>query len=290
MRAGVVKQAQSATLEFQIYDPSTLTPVDLTAYDLANGAAPTGPQPDDDPVAWVKMRFMEASGVCGLAYDATIQNIDDATNGIISASVPNNVIANSGIYNCECGVFDPTNNMLFSNTCYVLVERGLFTLSQTKNPSTSGIVGPPTLAEIRLNLRDQPELNRLIDEYEFDAADICDAVLRTCMYFNMTQPPISIQFSTVSFPWRYQWMDGIAAHLYEVASSYYRRNYLKHQNAGLQIDDLNREREYMQAMQLRMERWIKWVQMKKVELNMQEGFGHFGSPYLGYATMGSGGW
>jgi hypothetical protein len=160
----------------------------------------------------------------------------------------------------------------------------LFNSSSTLNPQTSGMLGPPTIAEIRLNLRDQPEINRLIDEYEFDVADICEAAVKSVMYFNMSQPPIMTQFSTTNFPWRYQWLDGICAHLYEIASGFYRRNHLKHQTAGLAVDDINREQEYLQAWKIRFERWSTWVKTKRVQLNMEEGFGALGSSYsrIGY--------
>jgi hypothetical protein len=207
-----------------------------------------------------------------------------------SCVVPNEITGNSGVYSCEVGIFNSTPALLFSNTCYVLVERGLFTISATLNPYSSGLVGPPNLDEIRLNLRDQPEINRLIDEFEFDVADICEAAVRSVMYFNMTQPQVNMYFATTNFPWRYQWMDGIAAHLYEMASSYYRRNVLQHQTAGLSVNDLNREQAYNQAWQTRNERWSTWVKTKKVEINMSEGFGEFASSYSNYDGYRGGCW
>src|SRR5258708_24799507 len=51
---------------------------------------------------------------------------------------------------------------------------------------------------------------------------------------------------------------------------------LKYQAAGTAVDDLNMEREYLQAWQIRNERWQKWVQMKKVEINLAAGFSTYG--------------
>lgn len=288
LRAAVVKQAQNATLEFPILDPIKFTPVDLTAYGFANGAVPSTPQ--TPAVPYIKFRFMEASGVSGIACDATTQTVDNATGGIVSCTVPPDVAGNAGVYNCEVGFFDAANRMLFSDTCYVYVDRGLFVTGQTSNPAASGVVGPPTLAEVRVNLRDQPEINRLIDEYEFDVADISEAVVRSVMYWNMAQPPVNRYFSTINFPWRYQLMDGVAAHLYEIAAGYYRRNVLQHQTAGLNVNDLNREQSYMQAWQIRNERWTGWVKTKKVEINMSEGFGVFGSTYSNNDGYRGGNW
>lgn len=290
MRAACIQQAQYASLQVQLYNPYNLIPFDLTSYSLTNGAGPQGPQSQPGAVAWIRFRFMEAVGLEGCAVDGTSQQVVDAVNGIISCVVPSQVTGNSGVYICEAGVFDSNNNFLFSNTFYVLVDRGLFTTNMTSSPNTSGVVGAPSLNEIRINLRDNPEINRMIDEFEFDVADICDAIVRTINHFNSAPPPLRLQFNTTTFPWRYPWMDGIAAHLYECAAGFYRRNMLKHQTGGLTVDDINREREYLQAWQTRFERWTKWVQMKKVQLNMEEGFMTFGSPYGNVGHRATGWW
>lgn len=284
MRAAVIQQAQYAALKVQLFDAGALVPVDLTLYGLTNGPAPL---PGLGSPA-IKFRFMEAIGA--IAVDADVQGVSDATTGIISCTVPDSVTANSGVYLCETGVFDALGRMLFSNTYYILVDRGLFTTSGTANPAQSGQVGAPSLHEIRLNLKDHPESNRLIDDYEFDVPDICEAIVRSVQFWNTAPPPLTIAYNTTNFPWRYQWMDGIAAHLFEAAASYYRRNNLKHQAGGLSIDDLNKEREYLQAWQMRYERWTKWTQMKKVELNVAEGFGVFGSPYAHSPSIRGGGY
>lgn len=271
MRAVAIRQAQLAVFQVQLFDPNTFLPVDLTQYGLTNGSLTNIPSP-------IQFRFMEALGA--LVADALVQNIVDASNGIIACQVPDAVTANAGVYLCEGAIFNSTNQMIFSNTFYVLIDRGLFTTSGTANPSQTGKIGPPTLDEIRLNLKDFPESNRLIDTFEFDVADICEAVVLSIQYWNVTPPPITISFNTINFPWRYQWLDGITAHLYEAAAAYYRRNNLKHQAGGLAIADLDKEREYLQAWQIRYERWTKWVQMKKVELNVAEGFGTLSSDYI----------
>lgn len=278
MRATSARQAQYTTLRLQLINNTTFVPVDMTSYGYLTGIGPQGPQGSPGS-AWLKFRFMEAVGLEGYAADATVQSIENASLGIVSCTVPDEITANSGVYLCEAGLFDSSNRFLFSNTVYLFVERGLFTTSGTTNPSLSGVVGAPTSQEIRIALRDNPNLNRLIDEFEFDIAEICDAIVRTTLYFN-SAPPIAGQlFDTRTFPWRYQWMDGIAAHLYEYAATYYRRNALKHQTGGVNVDDLNKEREYLQAWKLRQDKWTSWVQMKKVETNMSEGFGTLHSPY-----------
>jgi hypothetical protein len=272
MRAVAIKQAQLAVFQVQLFDPNTVLPVDLTQFGLSNGTivTPSGTRPP------IQFRFMEAMGA--LLVDATVQNIVDAQQGIIACQVPDAVTANTGVYLCESGIFNGAGQMVLSNTFYTLIDRGLFTTSSTANPQNAQI-GPPTLGEIRLNLKDYPESNRLIDSFEFDVADVCEAMVLSIQYWNMTPPPLIISYNTTNFPWRYQWLDGITAHLYEAAAAYYRRNNLKHQAGGLAIADLDKEREYLQAWQIRYERWTKWVQMKKVELNVAEGFGTLSSDY-----------
>lgn len=283
IRAAVVQQAQAATFNMQIYDYRTLAPVDLTKYGLENGTI--APATVTSPSA-MGFRFAEAVGA--VMADSDTLAILDASIGLVSCTIPDAITANAGVYLCETGVFDTDGRLLFSNTNYILVDRGLYTITGTVMPTFN--TGHPSLDEIRVSLKDFPESNRLIDTYEFDVADICEAMVKSVLYWNTTSPPISISYNTINFPWRSQWIDGISAYLYEAAATYYRRNSLKHQAGGLAIDDLNKEREYLQAWQIRNERWTKWVQQEKVSINMREGFGTFGSAYYYGPSSWNGGW
>ena len=160
-----------------------------------------------------------------------------------------------------------------SNTFTFSVERGLFGIPDNK------YFGPPSLAEIRLHLRDYPECNLLLDDYEFDAAEITLAIERCVMYFNETLPPISRYFDTKNFPYRYHWLEGISYYLFTIAANWFRRNRLPYQAGGVSVDDTGKEKEYLQAAAMFEKNWKDWVRLKKYSLNIEEGFDNILSDY-----------
>jgi hypothetical protein len=88
-----------------------------------------------------------------------------------------------------------------------------------------------------------PADNSLLDDVEFDAAEITQAVLRPIMYWNETPPPIQPLLTTKTFPFREMWMVGIQSYLFDMVSSHYRRNQLAYNAGGLSIDDKNKEQQ-----------------------------------------------
>jgi len=164
--------------------------------------------------------------------------------------------------------------VVLHNQLYLLVERGIHGL--TDNPR----LGPPSLAEVRLHLRDFPEGNLLLDEYEFDAAEIALCAERVVLYFNELAPVITQQYDTRTFPFRYHWLEGITYHLYLIAAAWHRRNRLPYSAGGLTVDDTGKEKEYLQAAMLHERNFKDWAQKQKVRLNMEDGFGIFGSDYI----------
>lgn len=163
--------------------------------------------------------------------------------------------------------------IVVANTLYLAVERGVH---GTPDPSNEG---PPTLAEVRLHLRDFPESNLLLDEYEFDHAEVLLAAERCVAYFNELRPPLSMRFDTRTFPYRYHWMEGISYLLYRTAAAWHRRNRLPYSAGGVTIDDVGKEREYLQAAQLHEATWKDWARREKLALNIAEGYGSVGSEY-----------
>lgn len=163
--------------------------------------------------------------------------------------------------------------LLISNTLSFTVERGLF--GRAENP----YMGPPTLAEVRLHLRDFPETNLLLDDYEFDGAEVALASERCVMFFNESMPPISRKFDTWNFPYRYHWLEGVCYYLFTIAANWHRRNRLPYQAGGVSVDDTSKEKEYLQAAAMHERNWKEWAARQKVSLNMEEGFDTFNSDY-----------
>lgn len=163
--------------------------------------------------------------------------------------------------------------LVLSNTFYLAIERGLFGTPDQE------YVGPPSIAEVRLHLRDYPENNLLLDEYEFDEAEIAMAAERCIMYFNELMPPIQRKFSTRNFPFRYHWLEGITYYLFMIAANWHRRNRLPYQAGGVSVDDIGKEKDYMQAAMMYEKNWKEWAIRQKVSLNMEEGFAFISSDY-----------
>lgn len=158
-------------------------------------------------------------------------------------------------------------------TVYLVVDYGIH------GGVDSTLRGAPTMAEVRLHIRDFPEGNLLIDEYEFDVAEVALCAQRCVDYFNEIQPPLNRRFTTNDFPARYHWLEGIVYQLFLIAASWYRRNRMAYQAGGVQIDDTNREQEYLRAAQMHERNWKEWVMREKARMTMEEGVGSFGSDY-----------
>ena len=167
--------------------------------------------------------------------------------------------------------------VVLSNTLYLYVERGIH---GTADVGTG--FGPPCLAEVRLHLRDAPESNLLLDEFEFDEAEIAMAVTRPVEYWNETPPPLISQYDTTTFPFRYYWLEGICWQLFLIAANWFRRNRLPYSAGGLTIDDTGKEKEYLAAAEMYGQRYREWCLQKKVQLNMMDGFATFPSDYSPY--------
>lgn len=199
----------------------------------------------------------------------------DASKGLFNVTVDPVATHNPGVYFGELGLVgvdtDGLEFTIFSNTFYVYVDRGNW--SQSRHP------GPPSIAEIRLHLRDSsPAESFLLDNIRFDDAEIAHAAASTVQQFNEMPPPLN-HYTTSSFPFRYHWLTGICSHLFRIAAEQYRANNLKYSAAGLSVDDQDKEVNYDRAAQDRRQEWLSFVKTKKAELNISLGFGSYGSHY-----------
>jgi len=206
--------------------------------------------------------------------------IMDASTGLVRADpLPDAVMRHPGVYLEEWAFFDGYGNMLFSNQCCTFVRRGLFGVNP--NPNMRNL-GPPTIEEIRLAMRDNaPADNVLLDDFEFDAAEIAQAVTRPIQYWNETPPPIMPPQTTKTFPFREMWLLGIQAYLFDMVASHYRRNQLAYTAGGVAVDDKNKEQQYRNTSTLLNQQFREMLRAKKMEINIASFSGTMGSPYSG---------
>lgn len=236
----------------------------------------------DTPTVGPTLRMREISG-----FDPTKDRvvpisvaIVDAAQGLVrSDQLPNEIVRFPGVYLEEWAVFDTNGNMLFSNHCCTFVRPGLFGISSDLSQRN---LGPPTLEEIRLSMRDNaPADNMLLDDVEFDAAEISQAVLRPVRRWNEIPPPIQPLMTTKTFPFREMWLLGIQAYLFEMVSHHYRRNQLAYNAGGVSLDDKNKEKQYREASMQLMQQFNEMLRAKKMEINIALFSGSLGSPYSG---------
>jgi hypothetical protein len=273
MRAVAVTQGQCATIEWQLHD-SQGHPVNLTAC-----AAP-----DFRVVLRLKEQLSMGNARPPVEVAATIIA---AAQGDVQAALTREHTGVPGIYYGEMALVSTqaeANNqpcVIFSNTFSVVITRGTF------GPAGE-IGGPPTIAEIRLHLRDSaPGESFLLDNLMFDDAEIALAITRPVMYWNEVPPPLGDNYTTQNFPFRYHWLEGIVANLFMMVAEQFRRNDFQYAAAGLQINDQNKAPAYEQAGQARWQAYREWVRGMKASINLEGCYGEVTSTYK-YSAYASG--
>lgn len=199
----------------------------------------------------------------------------DATTGLIAVDLTADAVKCPGIFNLEWGLLSSFGNLLHSDVGYLIVNRGQFAETTTEG-------GPPTVAEIRLHLRDSdPADNLWLGVVEFDLAEIAACIQRPVEYWNEALPPISQRYNTKTYPFRFHWLEGIIGGLYQLAAAHYLRTHLPYQAGGLSVDDKNKFNEYGTIGKEKWETYKDWVKHKKYSLNCTAAMQSSGSPYGG---------
>lgn len=276
-RALAVSGGQSATIDFQLLD-TIGNPADISLYCGTPGA-------QCEPAVTARIREVISTQSIDI-YEITCDLVD-AEAGTVSFVLPLDVSNTPGVYFAEIAVHttDVIGNtsldsdpIAFTNRFSIWVDRGLFGNPQFPN------AGPPTEDEIRLYIRDNaPEENRLLDDFEFDLAEICHSAELAVRYWNESQPPINLYFTTLTYPIRDRWLQYIAGRLFLIAANRFRRNHLPYQAAGIAIDDQNKFQQYDQIGTTMIEDYREWVRMKKVQINAGAAITSQGSSYGSFA-------
>lgn len=265
MRAISITQGQCATIKWQMHDKDGL-PVNMSAC-------------DELPMK-VVLRLRDQIALSNTSpvvqADATIV---DAETGQIEVALTKNMVGIPGIFYGEMALINiPAEEaglpcVVFSNTFYVIINRSAFDARGGLNS------GPPTVAEIRLHLRDSsPSESYLLEHLMFDDAEIALAIGRPVMYWNETPPPIRT-FTTKNFPFRYHWLEGICANLFMMVAEQFRRNQLDYSAGGIQVNDQNKEAAYERAGQARWQAYREWVRATKASINLESCYGEVSSNY-----------
>ncbi len=205
--------------------------------------------------------------------------------GVISVEIPSSVRNNPAVYLLEVGLYDDDDELTYTNQLFLWVNKGLF------GSPTHKAGGPPSLDEVRLFIRDNgPEENRLLDDFEFDLAEICHGATNAVRLWNESQPPIDMCFNTKTYCVPFRWLQAIAGHMMMVAAHRFRRNHLPYQAGGIAIDDQNKFQQYDRTGMILMQEYKEWVKQKKTEINCMAAITSTGSPYgsVAYKILNTG--
>lgn len=225
-------------------------------------------------LAQVVFRFRQAG--CGSGEIVQVVGYSwDAECGLVRVDLPSTIYDVPGIWQFDVAVSDDEGYVKIIDHGLLSVERSMFVSTDV----TSVLMGPLTLGEIRLQLRDSAIENDLLAEVEFDDAELLHAMLQPINEWNETPPTVAL-FSASNFPFRYHWLQATVANLLLTASHWYRRNKLQIQTkGGVSDDSKNRDNPYLQTAMLLRQDWREFMQRKKLEINLRLASGSTFSSY-----------
>jgi len=282
---------QKATIQHTMRDPSG-NPVDLSeclCSTTESSESSVSSESSAESVAACecpyKMVFRLSeylSGTCKLQYPV---DVADGSDGLVSVDLEAVDTEVPGVYFGEFALVECSEDpdaepsgdttVIFSNHVYIHIGRNLW----NNRMNCAGPNGPPSIPEVRMHLRDtSPDESFLLDNLAFSDEEIMAAMWMPVQYWNEIPPPIGTH-STASFPYRYHWLMAIAGYLFLAAAEQQRRNNLQYAAGGVQVNDQNREPNYEQAAQRRLEEYKQFVRMKKAEINLSNAYGEVGSGY-----------
>ena len=126
--------------------------------------------------------------------------------------------------------------------------------------------------DVRIWLRDNdPEANKLLDDYEFSPEEIRTAMTLTVDHWN-DQPPYIRSYDYDKFPYRSKLLQGTAANLLFMAAHRFRRDSLQYSAGGLTIQDQEKYQQYDTAGNGLWQQYHEWVTWNKRSLNAEQGF------------------
>ncbi len=271
-----VQQGQSAIVEF-ILRTEAGDAIDLTSCDFPGDDTESSSSDADD--SYIKVALREALSFNDVSTPSVVvpgTTYPPGGTGAIRFQLPVAITAAAGVELAEVGIFDSTGALTYSTLLYVLVNRGQF------GPNLQA-AGPPTLREIRMRLKASgAEDSYLLDNVEFDDAEIADAIVQTVAWWNESQPPIKQTFNTANYPYPFEAMNGIIGKLYQAVAYYYFREDLTYTVDGVTVADKNKGPTYAKIGEQLWGQYVTWVKRKKASINIDGGFGTIASPY-GYA-------
>ena len=146
--------------------------------------------------------------------------------------------------------------------------------------SPVGNQGFITDMDIRIFLRDNPNTNKLLGDFEYTPEELRAAMTYTVDKWNDTPPFIS-NFRIDTFPFRWAYQVGTVAALLAMAAHKFRRDNLTYQVSGGSVDDQNKAPIYDAASAALFKEFNDWMMRTKVAINLSQAWGS-DTQYFGY--------
>lgn len=238
-------------------------------------------EPDSEPYplcGQVLFRFADAASP-SYVYQAVGWSPDPEA-GIVRATLPADLVAYPGLYLMQIGISQQVSTDVYQ---LVYIDKGILSVERSLFGSVElgDLLGPPTLQEIRIALRDSGLENSLLNDVEFDDTEILVALARPLRQWNETPPPIAY-FDSRSFPYHENWLKATMALLMRSAAYWYERNRLSTSAGGVTVDDRNKMQTYMMMAESLYKQWEQFIIDKKVSINVARCYGVVSSPYTNW--------
>lgn len=128
------------------------------------------------------------------------------------------------------------------------------------------------VSEVRMYLRDFPELNRLIDGEETSDRMIAWAVIDTLDDINNT-PPFVGNYTCSNFPYRSLLLRGTVVAILESVGLLQTRNQLNYSDGGIQVGVSDKAPMLMQWINMLKSSYEQKLQRWKISTNITQAFG-----------------
>jgi hypothetical protein len=261
-RAITVVAGSAGNVVYQMRDGNGV-PIDMAA--LGYDEAPYG--------VWVLL----SNALCPHApvYVSASAAVSSGDPTSVVFAIPPQAAAIPGIYLAEIWIVsdidEPETTGVIVNKALVSVEASL--LSRKLGNTTPG---PITVQEVRLQLRDFPELNTYWQQREFSLAEVVHSILQPIYVWNET-PPDVIRYDAGNFPYRNKWLEAAAANLMRIAANWLVRNSrtIKYGD-GMTESDKDKFQAYYTLSEAKWQEYKQFCADQKVALNLRSGVGIHG--------------
>lgn len=270
-RAILVDQGLTSYIEWEWRDRQGRT-IDLTPYLEGSSESESSSLSLSEPYPGTRSRILVRFANCqGQPLETVEGKVVSLAEGIIAAGIPEKIRNRAGIYTLGLAIEDIYGRK-------ILADKGLLSVERSVWRSQDSPVGPPTLGELRMAMRDTAEENDLLLNVEFSDSEILWALVRPIQQWNELPPPVA-PFCCETFPFTYHWTRAAIGLLLETAAHHFRRNKQMANQGNVLLTDKDRDRPYLEVAAMLMQEWMGFIRQKKAEINLRGAFGVVFSPY-----------